>query len=51
LSFGREIPDEPSVEVDEAQESLDVCLVFWSRPLSDSRNLDRIHGNFVFRDD
>jgi len=43
-----EIPDEPLVEVDEAQKSLDIHLVFQSRLLSDSHNLDRIHGNFVF---
>jgi len=39
------------VEVDEAQESLDVHFVFWSGPLSDSRDLDQIHRNFVLRDD
>jgi len=38
-----EVTDELTVEVDKPQKGLYVSLIFWNRPLLDSRDLDRIH--------
>jgi len=51
MGFSGEVLNKPSVEVHEAQEGLDIRLVFWSRPLLDFCDLDQIHGNFVFQND
>ena len=39
------------VEVDKTKEGIDITPRLWNRPLTDSRNLDWVHLNFVFRDD
>jgi len=50
-SYGREVLDEATVEVNEAYEGLHVSLALWSGPLADSGNLNRVHRNRVLRDD
>ena len=51
LSYGREVLDEATVEVNEAYEGLHISLVLWDRPLVDSSNLNRVHCNLVLGDD
>jgi len=46
-----EVSDEPLVEVGESKEGLHFLFVRRSRPLGNSRDLDRVHHNGVVRDD
>jgi len=46
--YHREVIDKLVVEVGELQEGLHIYLIFWNRPFSDSRDLDRVHGYFAF---
>jgi len=48
---GGEVPDEATVEVDEAYESLYVSPVLWGGLIVDSSNLNRVHLDLVLRDD
>jgi len=50
-SYGQEVLNEITVEVDEIYESLYISLVLRGRPLVDSGDLNRIHCNLVLRDD
>ena len=50
-SYGREVLDEVTVEVNEAYEGLHVSSALWGGPLADSGNLNRVHRNRVLRDD
>jgi len=48
---GGKVPDEATVEIDEAYESLHVSLVLWDGPIVDSSNLNRVYLDLVLRDD
>ena len=50
-SYGREVLDEVTVEVNKAYEGLYVSLALWGGPLADSGNLNRVHCNRVLQDD
>ena len=50
-SYGREVLNEATVEVDETYESLYISLVLQDRSLADSGDLNRVHRNLVLRDD
>ena len=50
LSYGREVSNEATVEVDEIYESLYISLVLQDRPLADSGDLNRVYRNLVLRD-
>ena len=50
-SYGREVLNEATVEVDETYESLYISLVLRNGPLVDSGDLNRVHCNLVLRDD
>ncbi len=47
----REVPDEPSVEVHEPYEGLDILYSHWLWPVCDSLDLNRVHCYMVFGDD
>jgi len=49
--YNWEIPDEATVEVNKAYESLDVSLVFWGGPVADSSDFNRVYCNLVLWDD
>jgi len=46
-SYGREVLNEATVEVDETYESLYISLVLWGGPLADSSDFNKIHCNLV----
>jgi len=50
-SYGQEVLDEVTVEVNEAYEGLHVSLALRGGPLADSSNFNRVHHNLVLRDD
>ena len=50
-SYGREVLDEATVEVNKAYKGLHISPVLWGRPLVDSSNLNRVYRNLVLRDD
>ncbi len=43
-----EVADELPIEVHKTKEGLDLLYLCWSRPVHDSADLCRIHGNVVF---
>ena len=47
LSYGREVLDEATVEVNEAYEGLHVSPALWGGPLADSGNFNGVHRNLV----
>ena len=47
----REVVDEPSVEVHEPYEGLDILYLHWLGPVCDSLDLNRVHFYMVFQDD
>jgi len=47
----QEVSDEPSVEVGEPEEGLYFLLIYWSGPLSNTSDLDRVHCDGVVGDD
>ena len=47
LSYGEEVLDETTVEVNEAYKGLHVSPVLQDRPLIDSGNFNRVHCNLV----
>ena len=50
-SYGREILDKVTVEINKAYESLHVSLVLWGGPITDSSNFNRVYFDLVLRDD
>jgi len=46
-SYGREVLDEVTVEVNKAYEGLHVSPALRGGPLADSGNFNRVHHNFV----
>jgi len=50
-SYGQEVLDEATVEVNEAYKGLHISPVLRDRPLADSSNFNRVHHNLVLRDD
>ncbi len=44
----REVADEPSVEVHEPYEGLDILYLCWLGPVCDSLDLNRVHCYMVF---
>ena len=50
-SYGQEILDKATVEINEAYESLHISPVFWGRLIVDSSNFHRVHRNFVLQND
>jgi len=50
-SYGREVLNEVTVEVDEPYESLYISPVLWDELLVDSGDFNRIHRNLVLQDD
>ena len=50
-SYGREILDKATVEINKAYESLHVSLVFQGGPITDSSDFHWVYCNFVLRDD
>jgi len=46
-SYGREVLDKVTVEVNEAYEGLHVSPVLWDGPLTDSSNFNRVYRNLV----
>jgi len=50
-SYGREVLDEATVEVNEAYEGLHVSPALWGGPLVDSSNFNRVYCNLVLQDD
>ena len=51
LSYGQEVLDKVTVEVNEAYESLHISPVLQGRPIVDSSNLNRVHLDLVLQDD
>jgi len=51
LSYGREVLDEATVEVNKAYEGLYVSPVLWGGLLTDSGNFNRVHCDLVLRND
>ena len=49
-SYGQEVLDEATVEVNEAYKGLHVSPVLRGRPLTDSSNFNRVHHDLVLRD-
>src|ERR1700746_112917 len=47
----REIPNEPSVEIQESNKGLDVLHLRWLWPVCDSLDLNRVHRYAVLGDD
>ena len=50
-SYGREVLDEATVEVNKAYEGLHVSPVFWGGLLADSGNFNRVHRDLVLQND
>jgi len=50
-SYGREVLDKRTVEINEAYEGLYISPVLWDRPIADSGNFHRVYHNFVLRND
>ena len=50
-SYGREVLDEVTVEVNKAYEGLHISPVLQDGPLVDSSNFNKIHRDLVLRDD
>ena len=50
-SYGQEVLDEATVEVNEAYKGLHVSPVLRGGPLTDSGNFNRVHRDLVLRDD
>ena len=50
-SYGREVLDEVTVEVNKAYEGLHISPVLQGGPLADSSNFNKIHRDLVLRDD
>ena len=50
-SYGREILDKATVEINKAYEGLYVSLVLQGRLIADSSDFHRVHCNFVLRND
>jgi len=51
LSYGQEVLDKVTVEVNEAYESLHISPVLWNGLLMDSGDFNRVHHNLVLQDD
>ena len=47
LSYGREVLDEATVEVNEAYKGLHISPVLQGGPLADSGNFNRVHRDLV----
>ena len=50
-SYGREVLDKVTVEVNKAYEGLHISPVLQGGPLADSGNFNRVHRDLVLRDD
>jgi len=50
-SYGREILDKVTVEINKVYKDLYVGSVFQNRPIADSGNFYEVHHNFVLRND
>jgi len=50
-SYGREVLDKTTVEINEAYEGLYISLVLQGRPIMNSGNFHGVHCNFVLQND
>jgi len=50
-SYGREVLDKATIEVNEAYKGLHVSPVLWDGPLADSSDFNRVHCDLVLRND
>jgi len=51
LSYGREVLNEATVEVDETYKSLYISSVLWDGLLVNSSDFNRVYHNLVLQDD
>ena len=51
LSYGREVLDEATIEINKAYEGLHVSPVLWDGPLTDSGDFNRVHRDLVLQND